>query len=579
MSQSSRCNPPARLSWPAGIRKGSATKGNKKPSSRKRPRFASVADNSSTDDSAAAMWVDRFTPTSSSDLCVAPKRVKEIKAWIVEAVARKNQKLLVLVGSPGIGKSTSIRVLASELDFSITTWNESYVTRNQESFRNDIVSIEQSSAMDSFQEFLRQCGTGFATLDLSRNGGGFSPTSYSKSIILLEELPNIHGPNAAQRFRDIMSQHLRRSQVPTVMIFSDVSEGKHRPQDLERLIDPTDLYSPFTCIRQIHPVTKPKMKQVLNRIAKVNCTGLKSVKPSNQRQNDRDIKLSSFHALGKLLYSKRTEKDGRSVLAFEPDDILERSDLGMGGSLQFLEYHSADFFTDIIELSNAFDLYSDATVLMDHPDRHRADSSFMHAYAASVAGRAVAHTNTKPTPNKFRQFSTPKVFEVLRKRRENDRQLEQLGRRLSNYHLSLSNSVGCTDTFITDVLPHMRSIVPNDSLYSIVGQGKLEKSATLKEIDKGLKEQAAILQVDDIVDYDSDSDFRERKPTAGVSNDGTNNESNKIATTLSEVSSNGPFHNDSSSNRKRKERRKRNVPLPSFDTATTGREPEIIVID
>jgi hypothetical protein len=87
--------------------------------------------------------------------------------------------------------------------------------------------------------------------------------------------------------------------------------------------------------------------------------------------------------------------------------------------------------------------------------------SFLDEYAASVAGRAVAHTNTQPTPNKFRQFSTPKVFDVLRKRRENERLLEQLSRRLSNSHLSLSNSVGCTSTFITDTLPAMRMIVPD----------------------------------------------------------------------------------------------------------------------
>jgi hypothetical protein len=85
----------------------------------------------------------------------------------------------------------------------------------------------------------------------------------------------------------------------------------------------------------------------------------------------------------------------------------------------------------------------------------------MDAYAASIAGRTVAHTNTKPTANKFRQFSTPKVFDVLRKRRENERLLGQLGRRLSISHLSLSNSVGCTSTFITETLPHMRNIVPN----------------------------------------------------------------------------------------------------------------------
>jgi cell cycle checkpoint protein len=314
-----------------------------------------------------------------------------------EAVERKHNKLLVLVGSPGVGKSATVRVLAKELELDVLSWNESYVSRGNDSFGSGLLSIEHSSAIDSFREFLQQTGTGFSSLDLSKNKGSPS-TSNKKSIILLEELPNLHGPDAVQRFRGIMNQHLHRSQVPTVLIFSDVSEGKHKPDDLEQLVDPADLYSSFTCIRQMHPVTKTKMKKVMDRIAKVlKCkitptmleelhlqsggdmrhaimnlqlysTGLKSVDASNNLQNNRDVKLSTFHALGKLLYAKRAEKNGRSVLMFEPDEIIERSDLGTGGSLRFLEYHSADFFTDSIELSNAFELYSDAAVLLDHPD-------------------------------------------------------------------------------------------------------------------------------------------------------------------------------------------------------------------
>eukprot|EP00532_Pseudo-nitzschia_australis_P006456 CAMPEP_0168168756 /NCGR_PEP_ID=MMETSP0139_2-20121125/3271_1 /TAXON_ID=44445 /ORGANISM="Pseudo-nitzschia australis, Strain 10249 10 AB" /LENGTH=136 /DNA_ID=CAMNT_0008086123 /DNA_START=147 /DNA_END=554 /DNA_ORIENTATION=+ len=33
-------------------------------------------------DESAVMWVEKFAPTSISELCVAPKKVKEIKAWI-----------------------------------------------------------------------------------------------------------------------------------------------------------------------------------------------------------------------------------------------------------------------------------------------------------------------------------------------------------------------------------------------------------------------------------------------------------------------------------------------------------------
>ena len=147
--------------------------------------------------------------------------------------------------------------------------------------------------------------------------------------------------------------------------------------------------------------------------------------------------------------------------------------------------------------------------------RFRSESSFILDYVNSIAGRAVAHTNETPAPNKFRQFSTPTVFDVMRKRRENERLLNQLGRRLARCHLSLSNVAGCTSTFITETLPILRVIVPDQvnpqvqNLYSIA-QGQIEKKKTDQElVDRGLQEQAAILEQDDIVDYDSDYENEE----------------------------------------------------------------------
>jgi hypothetical protein len=80
-----------------------------------------------------------------------------------------------------------------------------------------------------------------------RGGGGSKNdiNNNNKSIILLEELPNLHGQDAELQFRTIMGRHLDRSYAPTVLIFSDVSEGRHKPEDLERLIDPDNLYSPL----------------------------------------------------------------------------------------------------------------------------------------------------------------------------------------------------------------------------------------------------------------------------------------------------------------------------------------------
>ena len=368
--------PPQRLSWPTTLSQGSvvstngasmddASKKKKKiwwdqnidstTTGRKRARSSDGRTLKSSNDT--IMWVEKFAPKSSTDLGVAPKKVKEIKSWVQNSLSsdsnsRIQQKLLVLVGSPGIGKSTAIRIIAKELRASILSWNESFLSRSSQDMNSrGLFSVEQTSALNSFHEFLQQSGSGISSLDLSSSGD--RGNTDNNAIILLEELPNLHGPSAQQRFRDIMTSHLQRSRVPTILIFSDVSEGKHRPEDLERLIPPEILYdNDQTTLMQIHAVTKPKMKKILTAIAKqekyqcspdffeeihhqsngdirhaimtlqLYATGGSSPPTMGVKgQNNRDTKLSTFHSLGKLLYAKRVvDENGESRLAFDQGD-------------------------------------------------------------------------------------------------------------------------------------------------------------------------------------------------------------------------------------------------------------------
>ncbi len=364
----------------------------------------------------------------------------------------------------------------------------------------------------------------------------------------------MHGTTAQSRFRDIMISHLQRSRVPTILIFSDVSEGKHRPDDLERLISPEILYdNEQTTIMQIHSVTKPKMKKILTAIAKHEkyrcdanffeeihhqsngdirnaimtlqlyasgrCGSRSTVTIGSEGQNNRDVKLSTFHSLGKLLYAKRTfDSNGESRLAFDPETILQRSDLGIEGSLRFLEFHSPDFFTDIIELSDAYSSFSDVAEMLGNDvfsggnrgSYHENSSVFPYECASSIAGRTVANTNTQPAPNKFRQFSKPKVFDVMKNRLQNKIMMDQLSRRISSASYQ-SNSVS---KFVTESLPFVRQIAPQEvdpyleNLYSVAMQNHKEKSKhkNIQENEEDLfqKEQQALLEIDDIAEFDSD---------------------------------------------------------------------------
>jgi cell cycle checkpoint protein len=321
--------------------------------------------------------------------------------------------------------------------------------------------------------------------------------------------------------RQIMERHIQRSIVPTIFIFSDVYEGKHKPEDLERLIPNQLLYSLSVQIIPIQPVTKAKMKKCIESIAKAE--GLSrlpsdfleelhlssggdlrhaifalqfqyATKSSGFGSNisittKRDVKLSSFHALGKLLYAKRIPKsedfppspsslqshfdkwdDGRGQLEFVPENVLDQTDMNTGSAISFLSYHSPDFFTDVTELSRAFDHISDAGTFLDRFGL--VDGPYPMDYASSLGGRAIADANKHPAPNQFRHFSAPKVFDVMKKNRENEIKMDQLRKRLSvgSRHIGVGENIGSACHFVTDSLPYLKNIIPQGEciqLYSI----------------------------------------------------------------------------------------------------------------
>eukprot|EP00934_Nitzschia_sp_Nitz4_P003063 Nitzschia sp. Nitz4//scaffold347_size17400//2178//4151//NITZ4_008833-RA/size17400-augustus-gene-0.33-mRNA-1//1//CDS//3329548660//3053//frame0 len=591
-STSSSSQLPKRLQWPTSLSE-----------SRKRPRKVKIKPPSASKN----LWVDEYTPSSSADLCVAPKKVKECKAWLENA---PSNNLLVLVGSPGVGKSTMVRVVAQELGLHVHTWDESFVPRTASGGGpiDSVFSVAQSSPLDSFEEFLQHAGAGFASLSLVGNNGSTgagagtgagtatitisasqsSETSAvashttmmtGSSILLLEELPHLHTPTAAERFRNILSRHFQHSRIPTILIFSDVSEGQHRPGDLERLVPPNFLYSPRTTICQINGVTKPKMKKVLEGIGKkrglpvssipfdeihlqsggdirhavmmLQCGASVGVAATSTRakgagrastpttnptsttstsSTQRDVHLSTFHSLGKVLYGKKEVlSDGHSELKFDPEGILLASDLGVHRSLRFVAYHSPDFFTEIEELGDTYELFSDASMLLERDgysfrSKHSTGGNKLQECAASLAGRAVAFQNQHPAPRSFRPLTSPRIFELLNERRQNEILISDLGRRRLDSFISCETALtSCASgVFVSEILPVLRSLAPEavnptvERLYSMQEQQRqndvhgnekstcrsVQSSTETREETERRKVQEEILQDDDIEEFE-----------------------------------------------------------------------------
>ena len=124
--------------------------------------------------------------------------------------------------------------------------------------------------MNSFAQFLQQSGAGFSSLDLQLTTKTTSTKASSdglllpqKRLIVLEELPHLATAESQEQFRELFTNHVQSSNVKTVWIYSDVTEGNHKPQDLERHIDSSVLYA-HSKILQINPATKAQLKKLID---------------------------------------------------------------------------------------------------------------------------------------------------------------------------------------------------------------------------------------------------------------------------------------------------------------------------
>eukprot|EP00804_Cyclotella_cryptica_P016451 CCRYP_004691-RA/>CCRYP_004691-RA protein AED:0.20 eAED:0.20 QI:138/0.5/0.66/1/1/1/3/1616/783 len=554
----------------------------KQPTTTKKAKQSSTKATTSTSIT-SQLWIDKHTPQTAAELCIAPKKIDEVRQWLrthisarqsrrsngsnthnnvlpgpYEAPLLEQGKLMILVGSPGIGKSTLVKVLAKELKLQLLMWNDAHVdyAYEQMSMIREGGYLPYQSQLASFEEFLVGAGVGLDSLDVEvqRNESGMD--EYSGSVILIEDLfdfqyvlPGHHAD------RNIMERHLQRTIVPTVFIFSDVYEGRHKPEDLERLIPNRMLYSLLVQILPIQPATKSKMKKCIESIAKSEGFGRlssdfieelhlssggdirhaiyalqfqygsKGTRAISHKSGTtrRDVKLSTFHALGKLLYAKRKPRcedsppstpsiescvgkwdDGRGPLEFIPEQVLDQTDMGTGSAISFLAYHSPEFFTDITELSHAFERISDAGSLLDRFGA--SDGPFPMDYASSLGGRAIADANKNPAPSQFRQLSAPKVFDVLKKQRENDVKMDQLRKRLSvgSQKIAVNENIGSAHQFVTDSLPYLKNIIPHDVNYALANLHSYakESNTNLSQIDQNNDSMDKVVRHNVLLDDD-----------------------------------------------------------------------------
>ncbi|KAI1434697.1 cell cycle checkpoint protein RAD17 [Xylaria sp. CBS 124048] len=267
-----------------------------------------LRDRSDSDDQRP--WSERFGPLNLDELAVHKRKVADVRKWLEDVMAgRMRQRLLILKGAAGTGKTTTLRLLAKEMRSEILEWH------------NPTVSLGASqgflSASAQFEEFLGRGGK-FSQLDTDQ--GDLTPVKTevndgSRKIMLIEEFPNTfaRSSTAITSFRKAVLQYLiintpslspltqqtsKEPIMPLVMVISETllttTSASADSFTAHRLLGPEIIRHPGTCIIEFNAIAPTLLAAALELIVQ------KEARKSGRRRTPGPLVLKRLGEIGDI---------------------------------------------------------------------------------------------------------------------------------------------------------------------------------------------------------------------------------------------------------------------------------------
>ncbi|KAI8961710.1 Rad17 cell cycle checkpoint protein-domain-containing protein [Daldinia sp. FL1419] len=257
-------------------------------------------------------WSERFGPANLEELAVHKKKVADVRRWLEDVMAgRMRQRLLILKGAAGTGKTTTVRLLAKDMHCELLEW------------RNPVGSLGGNQGLQSasaqFEEFMGRSGK-FGQLDTDLDS---TPPSLVKSdnnhntkkIILIEEFPNTFTrlSTALTTFRNTILQYLaantpslatfgRQSSLdpitPIVMIISETllttTSASADSFTAYRLLGPEITRHPGSCIIEFNAIAPTLLASALELVVQ------KEARKSGRRRTPGPLVLKRLGEIGDI---------------------------------------------------------------------------------------------------------------------------------------------------------------------------------------------------------------------------------------------------------------------------------------
>ncbi|KZT52615.1 Rad17-domain-containing protein [Calocera cornea HHB12733] len=186
----------------------------------------------------SGLWIDLYSPRSSSDLAVHKRKVDAVRHWIEEALdgglnkqLKKYRKLLALTGPAGSGKTATVQALAREMGFEIVEWQNFRTTPSR------FAESDQETLSDKFSNFLSHISEIPQQLDMVRQSSEAATLSSTPrhTVVLLEDLPNLLHSGTKEAFQlDVEDFITTPGSPPLLLIVSESGRRGMEPESFHR---------------------------------------------------------------------------------------------------------------------------------------------------------------------------------------------------------------------------------------------------------------------------------------------------------------------------------------------------------
>ncbi|PXF49445.1 Cell cycle checkpoint protein RAD17 [Gracilariopsis chorda] len=409
----------------------------------------------------APAWIDRYSDIhAQTGLAVSKKKFNEIMDWLSLALEHAAPRLLVLSGPPGCGKGSAVRAACEKLECKMVSWDAPLTgslgisTTLIEDFQSFVIGTRYRSLVTEPEE-AQDMHEYKATYSAKGNAN-------ERRLLLIDDLPlhltdlRTHKETIQQLFWNIA----RYAPYPTILLLSENENGIHRLSKL--ILGQSLLQSEWVGTLAVPPVTTTMMKKRLQELLSIEnitvpreqlerivsssngdirsalnilhlfTTGDGQVQPTESRTHrkrkrprvskkkenlqlefDRDVALSTYHAVSKILNNKRGESGQSRYVA---EEILDEARTDPTTFVSFLHQNYPEFFGDCDDVVPTLTCLSEADTLL--PWRQEQDLRVdLRECAASIVTRGFLYFNTQPRRSGWRPIRGPESQKTAKESR------------------------------------------------------------------------------------------------------------------------------------------------------------------